>query len=291
MKKLFLTSVVLLALTAQAQTKIAPKLENGFKAVYTEKATANIPGAGKEINFTVEEEYVVSDVTADGAVITATMTSLDSDVDATDMMGQMVLMSQTMMKGVSVKLSTDADGRVKHVLNIDELKEKASAVSKALIGEAAKNFPGVEPEAMVGQLMEALTEKSIIASFTKSGVLALNGKTIANGAQDTLEYEGMKMKCIYFIAGKNIIANATLDMTKDEMKEAIIAQVEKVAPEQAKMVRDNIDMVMGQMKFEMTQKSTYELGANGWMRSIKSEASQDIMGQGMKQTSVTTLKE
>jgi hypothetical protein len=290
MKKLFLTSVVLLmALMAQAQTKIAPKLENGFKAVYTEKSAITLPG-GKVINITGEDEYVVSDVTADGAVITTTMTEIETDADPNDVAGQTLAITQKMLKGVSVKMSTDAEGKVKHIINIDEVKEKAAEMCKAMSAEIAKNFPGME-NTMVEQLMGSVTEQSLINGFSKSGVLALNGKTIANGAQETFENEGMKMKCMYFVAGKNIISNATLDMSKDELKEFIIAAVEKVSPEQAKMVKENIDMVMSQMKFEMTMKSTYELGSNGWMKSIKTETSQDLMGQSTKQSSTSTLKE
>ena len=78
MKKLILTSAVLLvALMAQAQTKIAAKLTNGFKAVYTQELT--VEAAGTSFNVVTEEEYAVSDVTPTGAVITVTTTKVASD--------------------------------------------------------------------------------------------------------------------------------------------------------------------------------------------------------------------
>ena len=89
MKKLFLTSVVLLmAVMAQAQTKITPKLQKGFKAVYTEVATNNAGGTEQKV--TSETEYVVSDVTADGAVIDITMTSIDAGQADNGPMGKLM---------------------------------------------------------------------------------------------------------------------------------------------------------------------------------------------------------
>ena len=49
MKKLFLSCAFLtIAILAQAQTKIAPKLTKGFKAVYTEVTTANVAGVDQK---------------------------------------------------------------------------------------------------------------------------------------------------------------------------------------------------------------------------------------------------
>ena len=143
-------------------------------------------------------------------------------------------------------------------------------------------------ENLTEQLMETISEEMLLSDFD---VLALNGKTIANGRQDTYtNSDGMKMKRMYFIAGKKIISNATLDMSKDELKEFIIKQVEKEAPEQAQMIKENIDMVMGQLKFDATEKNTYEMQDNNWPASIISEETKDSMGQSVKVTSTTSLK-
>ena len=132
----------------------------------------------------------------------------------------------------------------------------------------------------------------ILASLRNTGVLSLNGKTISNGATDSYENEeGFKMKRMFFVAGKNIIVNSTLNMSKDELKTLIIKQVEEQAPEQAEMIKQNIDMVMGQMKFEVTGKSTFTMQDNGWVKSVKTEASQEAMGQSTKSVTVTTLKQ
>lgn len=292
MRKLFLTSVVLLvALMAQAQTKIAPKLENGFKAVYTEKSTISM--MGKELAINSDNEYVVSDVTPDGAVITVTNTAMDlPSTEGMDPVSAMMLMSAQITKGSVVKLVVNADGVPQQILNLDEVKEKAGKTIETIVASMFDTMPelsqAMSKEDLKENLMVALTEEKLLDDFD---VLALNGKTIANGYQDTFTNgDGMKMKRMYFVAGKKIISNATLDMTKDDLKELIIKQVEKEAPEQAQMIKENIDMVMGQLKFEATEKNTYQLQDNGWPASINSEKSQDSMGQSIKISSVIELK-
>ena len=291
MRKVLLTSVVLLmALMAQAQTKIAPKLENGFKAVYTEKSTISM--MGKELTINSDNEYVVSDVTADGAIITITNTSMDlPSTEGMDPVSIMLLMSAQINKGTMVKMAVDANGAPQKILNLEEVKAKAGETIGTIVTKMFDTMPelsqAMSKEDMTGQLAATITEEL----FLNDNVLALNGKTIANGYQDTLTNDdGMKMKRMYFIAGKKIISNAKLDMSKDELKEFIIKQVEKEAPEQAQMVKDNIDILMGQLKFDATEKNTYEMKDNGWPASITSEQSKDSMGQSMKMTTVISLK-
>lgn len=294
MKKLFLSSVVLLmALVAQAQTKIAPKLENGFKAVYTEEGT--IEAGMSPIKVTSETEYAVSNVTASGAIITATTTKVASEASADNPMADIMTAASKILEGISVKFNTDADGKVLSVANLDEVKEKAGQTTKAIIDKIFESNPSIAQmlprESLEMQFSSAISEKALITSITQSGVLGLNGKTIANGATEADEMEGMKVKRMYFVTGKSIIANASLDMSKDELKAFIIKQVEEAAPDQAQMVKDNIDMVMDQLKPEVSAKTTYTMQDNGWPLSIKSETSRNMMGQSQKQTSVTTLKQ
>lgn len=291
MKKLFLTSVVLLmALMAQAQTKIAPKLENGFKAMYTEKSTINL--MGKELTYNSDNEYVVSDVTADGAVITVTNTAMDlPSMEGLDPVSAMLLMTAQINKGTTVKMAVNAEGVPQKILNLDEVKEKAGETIEVLVTNMFDAVPelsqAISKEDMIKQLVEVLSEEMLL----NDDVFALNGKTIANGYQDSFTNDdGMKMKRMYFMAGKKIISNATLDMSKDDLKEYIIKKIEEEAPEQAQMVKDNIDMLMGQLKFDATEKHTYEMQANGWPASITSEESKDSMGQSMKVSSVISLK-
>jgi len=283
--------VLLMSFVIQAQTKIALKLENGFKAVYTEKSTINM--MGKELTINSDDEYVVSNVTANGAVITVTNTGMDiPSTEGMDPVSAMLLMSAQLTKGSVVKLAVNADGVPQSVLNLDEVKEKAGEIIGALVTNMFNTMPelsqAVSKEDLTGQLLNTISEEMLLDNFD---VLALNGKSIANGYQDTYtNSDGLKMKRMYFIAGKKIISNATLDMNKDDLKAFIISQVEKEAPEQAQMVKDNIDMLMGQLKIEASEKHTYQLQDNNWPASITTEESKDSMGQSMKVSSTIELK-
>lgn len=292
MRKLILTCVVLLAaVAAGAQTKVAPKLVNGFKAVYTEEMT--IEAGGSTLKVTEEEEYVVSNVTATGATITVTTSKVTSN--ASDDENQLLLIPMKAMEGVSVKLGTSAEGEVKKVENIAEVKAAVKAKLVPLVDKFLSENSDMEgmvsKEMLMQQFEKSINEETLLESVKSSGVLALNGKEVKNGASENFLKEGIKMKRMYFVMGKNVVVSSQLDMTKDEIKALIIKQVEEAAPEQAEVVKQNIDMVMGQMKFEATDKATYILdGANGWVSSIKSEATSEILGQTSKQSAVVTLK-
>lgn len=292
MKKIALMTLVLfVAVMAQAQTKIAAQLQNGYKAVYISEQTVGSVDSGNKI--ISETEMVVSDVTATGAVITATTLDVKTEGDADELV--IAALSDKAMRGVSVRLSTDADGKVTGILNMDEVRQRGSqaveTVADALYNENPSMAQTAPKELLVSQVMNIFSEETLLTTFAEVGLLALNGKTPMNGAVDHVTINGLKLKRMYFVAGNNIITNATLDMTRDELKEFVISKVAELAPDQVEVIRQSIDMVMGQMKFEMTYKSTYELQSNGWVKSLKVETTQDLMGQSSTQILTFTLKE
>ncbi len=295
MKKTLLSALVLLAaLVAQAQTKIAPKLEKGMKMTYVETFTADAGGAAIKGNS--ESQYVVTDVTPTGAVIEATNSNITIDGDKSNPMVGILSIAQKMMEGLPVRMATDADGRVVKLLNFADLKDKSMKTVNAMLDKLYAETPNLAQmmprEALTEQIGSKLTEEEILANYQNGNdVLSLNGKTLQNGATEKYEKEGMKMKRMFFVSGKSIVVNASLDMTKDELKQAIIDQVTKEAPEQAEMIKQNIDMLMGQMTFDMKEKSTYQLQDNGWVKSITTETSQEMMGQSSKTRHTITLKQ
>ena len=294
MKKLFISTFVLLtALMAQAQTKINPKLENGFKAVYSTVNTLNMMDMSA-LTVTSEDEYAVSNVTPEGAVITITNLSMSPiQTEGIDPVTFILLTTAHVLENTTVKLQVNADGVPQKILNLEEVKGKVDEVMNAAITkffETNAELAQVMPkDKFLEQISGRIDEEMLLSSFD---VLELNGKTVANGYQDTYTNdEGLKMKRMYFVSGNKVISNANLDMSKDEMKAFIISQIEKEAPEQAEAIKQNIDLVMSQLKVEMTEKYTFDLQDNKWPASITSEQSQDSMGQSMKATSVITLKQ
>lgn len=290
MKKFFISTVMmLLTVAAMAQNKIAPTLTNGYRAVYVEEQTT---GDNKIVT---ETECVVSDVTPNGAIITTTILNVETTGGEDDITNKMMALSEQVMRGVSVKFIVNADGQVTGIQNIDEVKARCTELANTMIDELMTQVPQMAQmmpkDVLMAQVTEKLNEETLIQAATVNSVLALNGKTPMNGASETFTYQGLKLKRMYFVAGKRIITNSTLDMTTDELKELLIHQVEQIAPDQAEMIKQNIDLIMGQMTMEMTMRSTYELQDNGWVKSIQTETSQNMMGQSTRAVSTITLKE
>lgn len=296
MKKLFFVSLLLTTvIAAQAQLKITPKMEKGIVKTYVNTITTSIPMQG-DVTITSETNYSVVDATADGYLVDVETINVKVDADADNITGKLLAATEELQKGVVVHLSTDKDGKPVKVLNADELKKIIEQNANALIDKLMADIPQLAESApkdvLKNQMLSSFTEETILRGFNESP-LALNGKTIITGAQE--EYvtkDGLKMKRMYFVNGKNIIANSNLNMDLEEMKALVIKQVEERAPEQAEMVKENIDQILssGMLKIDMKQKDTYELQADGWIKSMTTEATTETMGQKIEVKGTLTMK-
>ena len=175
------------------------------------------------------------------------------------------------------------------------LKEMADKLIDKLIETVPQITQMMSKDMLKQQVVESATEDNIVKSMlTSTSPLALNGMTVMTGAQDEyVNVAGIKMKRMFFVNGKNITTNSSMNMSNDEMKQLIIAQVEKMAPDQAEMIKKNIDAVMasGMIKIDMKGTATYELQDDGWVKTIKNEETQETMGQQAKTTATVTLKQ
>ena len=299
MKKLFfLSTMLLIAFMAQAQVKVSPKMTKGQTKTYTSTGVVELPGQAA-VTINEETTYAVADATADGYLVSITTTQVSSDATADNFMGRLMLINSEMLKGQPIRVKTDKDGKAVGIQNFEEVKKNAVQAAERLIDAVLEQVPQVKDmlskEMLMGQVKDQLTEQKTIDALTlPTSVLALNGKTIALGAQD--EYtnsQGMKMKRMYLLGGQNkITATAKMDNDPETMKKLIIEQVEKMAPDQAEMVKQNIDAVMasGMIKFEGSDKTTYELADDGWMKSIEEESTTNTMGQEIKSKTTVRLK-
>lgn len=299
MKKLFLLSTVLLvSFIAQAQTlKVSPTLKKGSTHNYGYVVKSDL--SGKVVNLTYDATYSVVDETPDGFVISCCMKDFKSDASDKDIVGRLITASNELMAGVDIEAITDKDGRVTGIRNFDKTKKLVSGKANQMVEEIVKNVPEVEnmmsKDALMQQLMEAFSEETLIRSLQMpTSVLALNGKIITTGAQD--EYitdQGLKMKRMYFVSGdRKITTTSTMSMSRDELKKIIIEKVEQMAPGQADMIKQNIDAVLdsNMLKIEMTEKASYELAADGWMKNIDVDSQSDSMGQKVNTVTKATLK-
>ena len=298
MKKLLMVGLLLTAAIAlQAQMKVAPKMQKGTVKTYVGQSTVSIPMQG-DVKVSDETKYTVVDATADGYVIDLETVNVQAECDANNIAGKLLVAAQETMKGIVFRIGLDKDGKIQKLLNSDEVQPKLNKGLESIVDQLLKDIPqlsaAVSKDDLMKQIVESITPDALLETFQEAtSPFSLNGKTITTGAQEEyVSKDGMKMKRMYFVQGKNIVANSTLNMTKDEMKEMIIKQVEKSAPEQAAMVKENIDQIMssGMLKMDMKETATYELQDDGWVKSIKGESTTESMGQKIVKTSTITLK-
>ena len=293
MKKMILMSTLLLmTCLVQAQIlNVSPTLKKGN--VMTYKSTTNVKASGTDVTVTENSKYTVTEETKDGFVID--MISSDWNVNSDNMVSHLLVAATEMVSGINFRFITDKSGQVKSIKNYDEVKAKMAERADKLIEGILKDMPEVgqvlSKDQLKEQFMGATTEEALIKSIKANGVLALNGKAIASGAQDEyVNSQGMKMKRFFLVNGKKVTSTSTVNMTQDDMKKMIIEKVEQIAPAQAQMVKDNIDTLMesGLLKAEGTEKSSYELADDGWVKTMTMESNSKVMQQETSTTQTIT---
>ena len=286
-----------IAMALQAQVKVAPKMEKGTVKTYVAEATITLPGQG-DVKVTADSKYSITDAKADSYVLEMVSTDVKTECEPGNIAGKLVAAAQEMMKDAVVRATLDKDGRIQNILNGDEVKARVDKQADAFIDQMLADVPQlagvVSKDALKQQVSQALTIEGLVQTLQQAtSPLALNGKTIASGSQEEfISQEGLKMKRMYFVNGKTIIANSVMNMTEDEMKQTIIKQVEKSAPDQAQMIKDNIDQLMstGMLKMDHKETATYELQDDGWVKSIVVDSTTETMGQTVVSKSIVTLK-
>ena len=298
MKKLFLVSLALITLTAaQAQLKVIPTLKKGMEKVYETKASMTLPGQSP-VNIATETKYTVSEATADGYVVDVMTTSFSSDAAASNIAAQILSAAQEMVKGVNIRVATDKNGKPTKIANYAELSKQLDERSKLMINKIYELIPqaksAIPEETLKQQFMESLTEDALFKSLSgNSSPLLLFGKTIMTGAQEEfVNDQGLNMKRMYFVNGKDVTTNATLNMSKEQIKKLIIEQVEKTMPAQADAIKGQIDQLMesGMLKIECKETTTFKLQDDFWPGSWTTEVSTESAGQQMVTKTTTTLK-
>ena len=293
-----LALTMVLLVQAQSSLKVTPKMVKGDKRVYRTESTATVAGQG-EVKSTVESQFTVANVTSTGYELELLNTSIDRNTDGGNLMSRIMNLSSEMMTGFSMRLSLDKDGNILRVLNYEEVRQKMEVYIDKTVDELFELMPEVSQlmskETVKEQTMAMGSEEVLIKTLqSTANILALSGKTISNGMEESIvNVQGMKLKRTYTLDGKTVVTEGNLDMNKDDLKSFIISQVERLAPAQASMIKDNIDMVMstGLMKIEMNEKATYTLGDDLWVKSIEATTDNSMMGQKSSIRTRVTLKE
>jgi len=302
MKKLLVMSLALLAtMSMSAQVKVAPTLQKGMKKVYSLVSKANMGG---QIDFTVNYDltYAVTDASAEGFTIDITTSNLQ--VESTNgLMAEVMNLGSAMLENQPISVLTDKDGKIQKIANFEQVKAGAADMIDKCIDNLYKNYPSAEQmvprDELKAQVSEGFTEESLLSVVTNATTpMALNGMTVQSMAQDNIQgglgNMAIPMKRMFFVTNSNktITTNSQVNMTPEELKAFIIKQVEENAPEQAEMIKQNIDAVAasGMMKVEGNEKTIYNLDADGWMKSIEQTSNLIVTGQHFNAQCTVTLK-
>lgn len=298
MKKTILFSIMLTAaFAANAQLKVSPKMTQGDQKNYASTTVINIPGQGT-VTISDESSISVAEVLSDGFVLSYETNKVTTDAKADNVIGQIMAAAQEVMMGSNVRIVTDKDGKPLRLDNFDVVKQQVAKKADAILDQMLKAAPQLgqmmSRDDLRNQILENITADNILKSMQNiTSPIALNGKTVMTGAQeDFVNEQGLKLKRMYFVNGNKVTANSSMNMSKDEMKQLIISTVEKAAPDQAAMIKQNIDQVMasGMIKFDVKETATYEIGDDGWVKSINGESTNESMGQSMSVKSTVTLQ-
>ena len=274
----------------QAQVKVAPKMAKGMQKVYVTESKVGIPGQ-PEFNMSAETRYSVTGAVKDGYTMEVVTTEFKCDATDNNLAGKLMSASAELLKGLTIRVTTDQDGQVKSIDNYAELKKEVDKAGVQIVNSLFEKVPMLsqvmDKETLKKQVLSSVTPESMLKSMqVTNSPLMLNGKTVTMGMQEdyyTADY-GLKMKRMYFVNGNKITTNGSLNMSKDDMKQLIIKEVEKIMPSQADMVKENIDQLMdsGMAKIDSKETATYELQDDGWVKNILAETSYQMMGQNTK---------
>ena len=297
-KQMIICLMLLIAYAVQAQNsiKVAPVMKKGETRTYVTEVTNE--SAGKNERIIQESDYTITDVTDDGYVMDVVCTKIETQTGTDDIASKLLRINETMMKGAHICYATDKAGRAMRILNYEELCKKTEETMNHIFDEILESAPElgnlISKESMIEKARSQMSETAMLKNIQKTtSPMALNGKTISTGLEEEfVNTMGMKMKRRYTVNGNTIVAKAESNMSKEDMKNFIIAQVETVMPGQAEMIKQNIDMMLdsNMLTFQMDEETTFELLDNGWVKSMKSVTKHKMMGVSTTTTSTVTLK-
>lgn len=286
MKKVFAISIgLMMAVSVFGQSiKVTPALKKGQVKTYTTTIAAT--AMGQPVNVSYEQKYTITKETPEGYEMTQEMTNFKSEGNGENLLSRLVTIGEEIMKDSKVQIRLDKEGKVLEIINFEEVKAKSKASADKLIDEIFEAAPEIsqvmKKEQLQEQLMAELTPEGMTNSLTvASSPLALFGRNITSGMQDTYENNMVTLKRIWLVTGKKIGTSAKTEMSREELKDYILKQVEKTMPQQAAMIKDNIDTVLdsGLLKLDISAKASYELTDDLWVKSMETTMESDMMGQ------------
>lgn len=307
MKKSLLTFVLLLAVTAlNAQTLIKANFQKGDQATYESvaniKVSVPMAGTSESIKTNGQTKITVKDASADGYVIEMTTTNIkmEGNQEVAQQTGNML---NQYLSNVPLLLKTDANGKVKDILNYTEVQTQVSKLAMASIDSLYKAKPEMEKTLpkykMAMSINSLLTKEAFIESAENNSFFILFGKTLKTGDKVDMNKQGIKTTVTYEVNKEpnalNIIGKIKGNMTEDDVKAFFIDKMKQIGADEAMVSK--LDANWGQMKqmgmakMDVDGTSTTKLLNTGWATEYSTNVKTKMMGMEMVITSVTKLVE
>lgn len=307
MKKSLLTFVLLLAVTAlNAQTLIKANFQKGDQATYESVADIklSVPMAGnsESIKTNGQTKITVKDASADGYVIEMTTTNIkmEGNQEVAQQTGNML---NQYLSNVPLLLKTDANGKVKDILNYTEVQTQVSKLAMASIDSLYKAKPEMEKTLpkykMAMSINSLLTKEAFIESAENNSFFIFFGKTLKTGDKVDMNKQGIKTTVTYEVNKEpnalNIIGKIKGNMTEDDVKAFFIDKMKQIGADEAMVSK--LDANWGQMKqmgmakMDVDGTSMTKLLNSGWATEYSTDVKTKMMGMEMVITSVTKLVE
>ena len=307
MKKSLLSFVLLLAVTAlNAQTLIKANFQKGDQATYESVADIklSVPMAGnsESIKTNGQTKITVKDASADGYVIEMTTTNIkmEGNQEVAQQTGNML---NQYLSNVPLLLKTDANGKVKDILNYTEVQTQVSKLAMASIDSLYKAKPEMEKTLpkykMAMSINSLLTKEAFIESAENNSFFIFFGKTLKTGDKVDMNKQGIKTTVTYEVNKEpnalNIIGKIKGNMTEDDVKAFFIDKMKQIGADEAMVSK--LDANWGQMKqmgmakMDVDGTSMTKLLNSGWATEYSTDVKTKMMGMEMTINSVTKLVE
>ena len=307
MKKSLLSFVLLLAVTAlNAQTLIKANFQKGDQATYESVANikVSVPMAGnsESIKTNSQTKIIVKDASADGYVIEMTTTNMKMEGNQ-EVVQQTGNMLNQYLSNVPILLKTDANGKVKDLLNYTEVQTQVSKLAMASIDSLYKAKPEMEKTLpkykMAMSINSLLTKEAFIESAENNTFFILFGKTLKTGDKVDMNKQGIKTTVTYEVNKEpnalNIIGKIKGNMTEDDVKAFFIDKMKQIGADEAMVSK--LDANWGQMKqmgmakMDVDGTSMTKLLNTGWATEYSTDIKTKMMGMEMTINTVTKLVE
>ncbi len=307
MKKSLLTFVLLLAVTAlNAQTLIKANFQKGDQATYESvadiKLSAPMAGNSESIKTNGQTKITVKDASADGYVIEMMTTNvkMEGNLEVAQQTGNML---NQYLSNVPLLLKTDANGKVKDILNYTEVQTQVSKLAMASIDSLYKAKPEMEKTLpkykMAMSINSLLTKEAFIESAENNSFFILFGKTLKTGDKVDMNKQGIKTTVTYEVNKEpnalNIIGKIKGNMTEDDVKAFFIDKMKQIGADEAMVSK--LDANWGQMKqmgmakMDVDGTSMTKLLNTGWATEYSTDIKTKMMGMEMTINTVTKLVE